>query len=161
MRSTLVFLAFAAICTMIAFIGAKATTPEIPHWYARINKPSWTPPRLAFPIVWPILYAMIAVAGWRLWEAPSSDLRTAALIAFAVQLALNAVWSPVFFAAHRILAGLVVIVLLDAAIVATIWMSWDVQRWTSFLLLPYLAWTIFATALNARIWTLNRDAVAV
>jgi tryptophan-rich sensory protein len=161
MRSTLAFLAFAAACTMIAVIGAKATTPEIPHWYARIRKPSWTPPRLAFPIVWPILYAMIAIAGWRLWEAPPSDLRMAALIAFAIQLALNAAWSPVFFAAHRILAGLFVILLLDAAISATIWMSWDVDRWTSVLLLPYLAWTIFATALNAKIWTLNRNAIAV
>jgi benzodiazapine receptor len=68
---------------------------------------------------------------------------------------------PGILAAHRILAGLFVILLLDAAISATIWMSWDVDRWTSVLLLPYLAWTIFATALNAKIWTLNRNAIAV
>lgn len=157
MQSTLAFLAFAAICAGVAVVGARATTPEIPHWYARIRKPSWTPPRIAFPIVWPILYTMIAIVGWRLWDAPSSDCRVAALLAFAVQLALNAAWSPVFFAAHRIATGLWIIVLLDVAIIATILLSSYVDPWASILLLPYLAWTVFATALNAKICILNSE----
>lgn len=67
---------------------------------------------MAFPIVWPILYFLIAIAAWRLWQAPPSSLRTTALVLFAIQLALNASWSYVFFGAHNLIGGLIVIILL-------------------------------------------------
>lgn len=143
------------VCFAVAAIGAKVTAPQIPTWYAGLNKPSWTPPRLAFPIVWPILYFLMAIAVWRFWEAPPSSLRTTVLLLFAAQLALNAIWSPIFFGAHGILSGLVVIVILDVCLAATIIVGFDVDRVAAFLLIPYLAWTAFATALNARIWMLN------
>jgi benzodiazapine receptor len=146
-----------ATCLAAALIGGRVTAPQIPTWYAGLRKPKWTPPRLAFPIVWPILYILIAIAGWLLWESLPSERRTLALAAFFVQLALNAAWSPVFFGAHRLLAGLIVIITLDVAIIVTIAAAWPVEKSASLLLLPYLAWTGFATALNARIWTLNRS----
>jgi translocator protein len=148
---SLIALAIAlAVCFFVAALGAKVTAPQIPTWYAGLQKPSWTPPRIAFPIVWPILYFMMAIAAWRLWEAPPSDLRTTALVLFAVQLALNAVWSPIFFGWHGILSGL-----LDVALAATIVVGFQVDRNAAILLLPYIAWTLFATVLNGRIWTLN------
>jgi tryptophan-rich sensory protein len=154
-QSALVLAAFAASCSVIAIIGARVTVPEIRGWYASLDKPHWTPPRVAFPIVWPVLYALIAIAGWRLWEAPSSSLRAAALTAYAIQLGLNAIWSPIFFGAHRLLTGLVVIVSLVFAIVATIALAWPIDRLAAAVLLPYLAWTSFAAALNASIWSRN------
>jgi benzodiazapine receptor len=153
--SIIALLCALAVCFGVAALGAKVTVPEIPTWYASLAKPSWTPPRIAFPIVWPILYFLMAIAVWRLWEAPPSFPRTIALGAFAVQLFLNAIWSPIFFGGHRIDAGLIVILLLVVAIAATIYASSNVDRLAAWLLTPYLAWTVFAAALNARIVSLN------
>lgn len=143
------------ICFGVALLGARVTSPEIPTWYASLTKPAWTPPRIAFPIVWPILYFLMAIALWRLWEAPPSSLRTTALALFAIQLILNAMWSFLFFGRHNILGGLVVIVLLAIALLATIIVSASIDGPAAVLLLPYIAWISFATALNARIWSLN------
>jgi tryptophan-rich sensory protein len=136
-------------------LGAKVTVPEIPTWYATLAKPSWTPPRAAFPIVWPILYFLMAISVWLIWEAPPSSLRTLALAAFAIQLLLNAVWSPIFFGNHNLLAGLIVILLLVVAIAVTIASAIKVNYFAAALLLPYLAWTLFAAVLNGRIVSLN------
>lgn len=144
-----------AVCFGIAALGAKVTAPEIPTWYASLAKPSWTPPRMAFPIVWPILYFLIAIAAWRLWQAPPSSLRTTALVLFAIQLALNASWSYVFFGAHNLIGGLIVIILLMLTLGVTIFVSASVDKLSAALLLPYIAWIAFATSLNGRIWSLN------
>lgn len=143
------------VCFAAAFLGAKVTTPEIPTWYASLAKPSWTPPRIAFPIVWPILYLLMAVSVWLLWEAEPSPARTAALIGFAAQLFLNAVWSPVFFGRHDITGGLVIISLLAVALTFTIVVAFEVNWIPGALLVPYLAWISFAATLNFRIWMLN------
>ncbi|WP_398465534.1 TspO/MBR family protein [Tardiphaga sp.] len=143
------------ICFAAAALGARVTTPEIPTWYASLAKPSWTPPRAAFPIVWPILYLLMAVAAWLLWIAPPSPARTAALIGFAAQLTLNAVWSPVFFGRHDLTGGLVIISLLVVVLTFTIAMAFEVAWLPGVLLVPYLIWISFAAALNFRIWTLN------
>ena len=143
------------ICYSVAFIGARVTTPEIPTWYASLAKPSWTPPRIAFPIVWPILYFLMALSVWMFWEAPPSSARTATLGAFGVQLALNAIWSPIFFGRHDLRSGMIVISLLFAAIGVTVIIGLGVDSTAALLLLPYLAWILFAAALNARILTMN------
>jgi tryptophan-rich sensory protein len=92
---------------------------------------------------------------WLIWEAPPSSLRTLALAAFAIQLLLNAVWSPIFFGNHNLLAGLIVILLLVVAIAVTIASAIKVNYFAAALLLPYLAWILFAAALNGRIVSLN------
>jgi translocator protein len=143
------------VCFAIAALGAKVTVPEIPTWYASLNKPSWTPPRIAFPIVWPVLYLLMSIAVWRLWGAPESDARTAALVGFAAQLVLNAIWSPIFFGRHDLTGGMVVISLLVVALTFTVFTAFETDLLAGSLLVPYLAWICFAAALNARILMLN------
>ncbi len=141
---------------LAAWLGSLATRPNIPTWYAGLVKPGFTPPNWVFGPVWGGLYLMMAWAAWRILSLPRERPgRTAALTAFFVQLALNAAWSFAFFAAHSPLAGLVVIVVLLAAILATIRSFWRLDRPAALLLVPYAAWVGYATALNAVIWRLN------
>lgn len=125
-------------------------------WYASLAKPSWTPPGIAFPIVWTTLYALMGTAAWLIWRTPEDTPgRRAALTAFGVQLALNAAWTPVFFGLHAMLAALVVIVVLWFAILATLLSARRVTPPAAALLVPYLLWVTLATALNFEIWRLN------
>ncbi|MBZ6077698.1 TspO/MBR family protein [Microvirga puerhi] len=137
-------------------LGTIATTPNIPTWYAGLAKPGFTPPNWLFGPVWTLLYALMAYALWRILSLPSDRPgRRTAIAAFFVQLVLNALWSWAFFGAHSPLAGLVVIAALLIAIIATIHAFWPLDRTAAGLLVPYLAWVIYATALNAAIWRLN------
>lgn len=145
-----------ALTAVIAWGSALLTRPQIGSWYAGLAKPAWTPPNALFPIVWSLLYLMMAVALWRLWDrAPATSYRRCALTSFMVQLALNAVWSPVFFGLHAVVAGLVVLVLLLLALASTIDSALQADPPAAWLLMPYLAWVTFAAALNGAIFTLN------
>ena len=126
-------------------------------WYASLAKPDWTPPSWVFGPAWTILYAMMALAAWRLWRRLGARPLEArrALVLFAVQLALNLAWTPVFFGMQRPDLALVVILLLWVAIAATIVAAWQACKTAAALLMPYLAWVTFATALNMAIWRLN------
>jgi tryptophan-rich sensory protein len=137
-------------------LGTLATSPNIPTWYADLTKPGFTPPNWAFPVAWTVLYLMMAAAIWRVLSRPrTTPGRSAAIAAFFAQLALNALWSWAFFAFRSPLAGLVVIVLLLAAIIETIRRFARVDRIAAWLMTPYLAWVLYATALNGAIWRLN------
>lgn len=140
---------FAAAVFVAAFLGARFR-PD--GWYDDLAKPSWQPPKWIFAPVWTLLYIGIAVAGWRLWEAGSG----LGVALWAVQLGLNAVWSPLFFGARRIDLALVDVVALWAAVAATVVVAASVDGVATALLAPYLAWVSFATALNAAVWRLNR-----
>lgn len=145
-----------ALCLVIGAAGSYFTTPEIPTWYAGLTKPSWTPPNIAFPIVWTTLYVMMAVTLWLLWDrVQPSPARSTALGWFAVQLVLNAIWSPVFFGAHATRTALVIIALLLIAVVMTIRAAWPLHRPAALLLFPYLLWIAYATSLNIGIVALN------
>lgn len=144
-------------CLVLAFACAAPGALFPPGaWYAGIAKPGFTPPSWVFGPAWTTLYVLIAVATWLLWRAPASPARTGALRVHALQLALNAAWSPVFFGIPSPGAALVVIVAMWLAILATVVRAWPVRRAASVLLWPYLAWVGFATVLNATIWWLNR-----
>lgn len=121
-------------------------------WYAELAKPPFNPPNWIFGPVWTILYVLIAVAGWRTFRR---DAGGTAMKLWAAQLALNFLWSPVFFAAHMVGAALAVVVLLFAAIVGFIAATWTVDRPAAWMFVPYAAWVAFATLLNASIWVLN------
>jgi len=121
-------------------------------WYAGLIKPSFNPPNWVFAPVWTLLYLLIAIAGWRIWQR---DSRSAAMTAWFIQLGLNFIWSPVFFGAHRIGLALAIIVALLAAILSFIATAWPRDRVASWLFVPYAAWVTFATALNAAVWRLN------
>jgi len=149
-----------ALCLIFCVgIGATAgivTQPEIPTWYASLAKPAWTPPRIAFPIFWTLLYLLMAVSLWRLWDRnPPSPARREAFIFFFVQLALNAAWSPVFFALHNTTVALGIIIALVVAIIGAIVTAGRVDRGAAYVLLPYLVWVAYATTLNAGIVAMN------
>jgi len=147
--------AFAAVMTA-AVPGSLATTPNIPGWYAGLAKPALSPPNWVFGPVWTTLYAMMGYAFYRVLRLPSErDGRRAAIAAFLLQLALNAVWSFAFFAAHSPAAGLAVILPMEAAIIATILLFRRLDGVAAGLLVPYALWVAFATLLNAQIWMLN------
>ena len=122
------------------------------EWYAGLAKPPFNPPNWIFAPVWTLLYIMVAVAGWRTWQRGP---RSAAMALWFVQLALNFVWSPVFFGAHRTGGALAVIVALLAAVIAFIVMAWPRDRIAALLFTPYAAWVAFATLLNGALWYLS------
>jgi tryptophan-rich sensory protein len=122
------------------------------QWYAGLAKPAFNPPDWLFSPVWTVLYALIAVAGWRTFER---DRGGWPMRLWWAQLGLNFLWSPTFFAAHLIGLALLVVFLLLAAVVAFIILSWRQDRVAASLFAPYAAWVAFASVLNAAIWLLN------
>ena len=127
-------------------------------WFDSLIKPAVYPPPAAFAIVWPVLYGLMGLALTMVTTARGAPGRGPAVAAFLVQLALNLCWPPVFFGAHRIAAGLYLILALDVAVLVTIALFWRVRRLAALMLLPYLAWIAFATVLNWQILLANPDA---
>jgi tryptophan-rich sensory protein len=141
-----------------AFVIAAASTGAMfspGAWYESLVRPSWTPPNWLFPIAWTILYAMIAIAGWRVWEAEGFGLT---LAVWAVGLILNAAWSWIMFGERQIGWALVDLILMWISIVAFIALAWPIDRTAAYLFLPYLVWVSYAGALNFVIWRLNPSA---
>jgi tryptophan-rich sensory protein len=134
--------------------GSGAEDP----WFVQLVKPAIFPPPATFGIVWPLLYALMGFAMALVCAAWGSHYRLPAILAFVVQLLFNLAWSPVFFGAHEITFGLAVIAVLDVALIVTIVLFWKVRRLAALLLLPYLAWILFATVLNYEFLRLNPDA---
>jgi translocator protein len=134
--------------------GSGADNP----WFAELAKPSLYPPPAVFGIVWTLLYTLMGLAAAMVASARGARWRTAALAVFALQLALNLAWSPLFFAGHRIFASLILLVVLDVAVVATIVLFWRVRPVAALLLAPYLAWTLFATLLTWQFHVANPGA---
>jgi tryptophan-rich sensory protein len=143
------------ICAAVATVGSLLTVPYLADWYAGIQKPSWTPPNAVFGPVWSTLFAMMAVSAWLIWRRRREVSVRKPLMVFAIQLALNAAWSGLFFAAHRPDLAFVDVVLLWLAIAATITAFWTVGRLAALLLVPYLLWVSYAAALNLAIWRMN------
>ena len=127
-------------------------------WFDSLVKPALYPPPQTFGIVWSVLYAMMGLALAVIMSARGAWGRGQAVIAFIVQLLINLAWSPVFFAAHQITGALVVIAVLDVAVAVTIWLFWRVRPLAAALLLPYLAWILFATFLNWQLLAANPGA---
>lgn len=146
------FASLAVFLALVAAVAAVAGQFMPGAWYLGLAKPSWTPPGWLFGPVWAVLYLAIAIAGWLVWRVVGAGL---ALSLWGAQLALNGLWSPVMFGAHRIDLALAVIVVLWLAIAAFAATAWRVSRGAALLFLPYLAWVSFATALNFAIWRLN------
>ena len=147
-----VLIVFVAIVAGVAAIGAYFQPGT---WYETIEKPAWTPPNYLFGPVWSLLYLMIAVAGWRAWEAAPPCEGVVAFSIFGLQLALNAGWSAIFFGMRRMRLALYEVGLLWASILATIVAFYPIDSLAAWLLLPYLAWVSFAAVLNFAIWRMN------
>jgi len=143
---------------LVACIGGGAAsglaTPP-GEWYASLAKPAWTPPGWVFGPAWTLLYMLMALAAWQVWRRRSATDVRMPLALFAMQLALNLAWTPIFFGMQRPGLALVEIVLMLAVILATTASFVRVSRTATLLMLPYCAWVSFATALNWAIWRMN------
>lgn len=148
-RSALVLLGFVALSMAVGGLGSLATAGNVDGWYADAEQPAWTPPDWVFAPVWTFLYVTMAVAAWLVWRRGGFARQRRPLTYYAVQLALNLAWTPVFFAAQEIELALAVIVVLDVVLAATLAAFWRTEPRAGALLVPYLAWTLFATSLNA------------
>lgn len=123
-------------------------------WFAALRKPAGYPPPATFGLVWSVLYIMMGLSLAIVAAAAGARGRGLAVLVFVVQLAINLAWSPLFFGAHRMTWALVDILLLDAAVVVTIALFARIRPSAAWLLVPYLAWILFATYLN---WAFLRD----
>lgn len=153
-RSNLVrFVSSVVVCEAAGIVGSVFTISAIPGWYAALQKPWFTPPNWLFAPVWLALYFLMGATLYLLWgKRPQSG---AALAAFGVQLVLNVAWSAVFFGAHELLYGFVIIAALWLAILVTVALSYRVSRTAAALLIPYILWVTVASALNYYVWVLN------
>ena len=149
------FLAIIAVAAT-SVVGQLATYPNLAPWYAGLVKPSFNPPNWVFGPVWTTLYLLMAFGVWRILRLPAaSAARRWALSLFFAQLALNAAWSWMFFAARNPLLGLINIVPQILVIIATIVAFYRIDRKAGWCLMPLAAWVCFATVLNFAIWKLN------
>jgi len=154
-RDLLALAGFIAGCLVVAGLGGAVTSLSVGGWYQGLTKPPFNPPDQVFAPVWTALYLMMAVAAWRVWRHRDSRGRGRALVLFASQLALNLLWSCLFFGWMAVGAALVEIVVLWVAIVATAVAFGRIDRVAGWLMAPYAAWVLFAIVLNAAIWRLN------
>jgi tryptophan-rich sensory protein len=159
-KSNIIALVIAlAVPFVVAAIGGIATGSSVSSWYPILKKPVWTPPAWVFGPVWTLLYLMMGIASWLVWQkrAKNQTQVRRALDWYGLQLGLNLFWSVIFFGLQQIGLALIEIVVLWSALLMTIIKFGRIRRAAAGLLLPYLLWTTFATALNAAIWWLNRN----
>ncbi|WP_296346013.1 TspO/MBR family protein [Reyranella sp.] len=154
LQSTISLIGFLVLVVGGGLAIGMVTGPD--EWFARLTKPSVNPPNWLFAPVWTSLYVMIAIAGWRIRQNGSSGARNKLL--WWLQLALNFIWSPIFFVAHRIDLALAVIVLLLVSIIVFIARNLNGDRVAAFLFVPYALWVAFATSLNYALLRLNPAA---
>jgi tryptophan-rich sensory protein len=147
---------FVALCLLAGAAGGWATAQSVSDWYPTLAKPSWTPPNAIFGPVWTALYIAMGFAAWLVWrkDARFAGVR-AALILFFIQLALNTLWSFLFFGFRAPGLALIDILVLLLVLALTVWAFFQHSRWAGLIMAVYLAWVAFATALNFAIWRLN------
>ncbi len=137
------------------FIGSIATMPNIPTWYATLVRPSLNPPSWVFGPVWTTLYILMGVAAFMVWQRRDHPAAKTGLVLFGIQLALNTLWSWLYFGGHSLGLALVCVVALWLAILGTIERFYRVRHLAAYLLVPYIAWVTFASYLTAAYWYLN------
>jgi len=143
------------IAQAAGIIGSFFTASSVRTWFVDLVKPAWNPPSWLFGPVWITLYTLMGLSAYIVWQNRDVPGAKLALSIYAVQLALNALWSILFFGLRNPgLAFLEIIVLLVFIIVTTV-LFWKINTWAGVLLLPYIAWVSFATFLNYSIWQLN------
>jgi len=146
------------ISFIAAAIGGAASVQAGP-FYKQLVLPDWAPSPSIFGPVWTILYTMMAIAAWLVWRSDGFRAARFALTLYFVQLALNALWSWLFFGWHRGALAFVDIAVLWALIIATVIAFWRIRASAGALLVPYLLWVSFASALNYSVWQLNRQVL--
>ena len=141
---------FGSLAAGAAVLGARVTSARQP-WYLRLRKPPFQPPGWVFAPVWTALYGLMTWSAWRVWNRPAGPRRSWALALWNLQLGFNALWSPLFFGAHRPRAALADIAALGASLAAYTSVTRKVDKGAAWMMVPYLAWVGFASALNGEI----------
>ncbi len=136
-------------------IGGAITATSVGDWYQVLQKPAFNPPDWVFAPVWTTLYVLMAIAAWRVWRLPASPARQRALIVFALQLALNLLWSVLFFGLQRIDLALIEIAILLVCVIANTILFWRTDAAAGVLFVPYVLWVGYASVLNGALWLLN------
>lgn len=154
LSQTLGLIGWLALAFVTAAVGAVASI-EASAFYAQLARPAWSPPGYVFGPVWTVLYALMGVSAWLVWREKGAQRRVLALALFVTQLCANALWSWLFFAWHEGAWAFADVLLLLALIVAMIAAFWSVRRLAAILMLPYLAWVCFASALTLAVWQAN------
>lgn len=137
-------------------VGTVYTLPEITGWYANLLKPSLTPPNWAVGPIWSTLYVLIGIALFLIWREglERKDVKVAIII-FAVQLAINVIWSLVFFGGHNLFGGLILVIMLWISILINIIVFYRISKTAGLILIPYLIWITIASYLNYGVYILN------
>ena len=154
-KSILPLLISILIVFSFGFIGSFFTTSSITNWYAFINKPLFSPPNWIFGPVWTLLYILMGVSAFLIWQKRDNLKTKPALIFYGIQLILNALWSIIFFGMHNPGLALLEIVILWLFILITLIKFYKINKTAGLLFIPYLAWVSFASILNYAIWILN------
>ncbi len=152
-RTVLGLVGWLALCFAVAALGGIAT--DTGTWYQELTRPAWNPPGWVFGPVWTLLYTLMGIAAWGVWKEVGFDAGAVPLALFGVQLALNGLWSWLFFAWQAPGWAFAEILVLWVAIAATLLAFYRVKAWTGYLLVPYLLWVSYAAALNGWIWWMN------
>lgn len=152
----MIWLCFAIFLAACFAAGATGTLFPPGKWYEDLNKPTWTPPNWLFPVAWTTLYLLMAGAGARVAVSPDNAV---AMALWALQIALNGLWTPVFFGLRRIRLGLVVLVGLWISVFSGMIALWQVDWLAGLMFAPYLAWVSVAGALNLSVMRLNPEVV--
>ncbi|MEO0372810.1 MAG: TspO/MBR family protein [Pseudomonadota bacterium] len=148
----LLFSIFLGACVAAGAMGAIFPPGE---WYERLEKPDWTPPNWLFPLAWTSLYLLMAAAGARVGALPGNGV---ALALWSLQIAVNALWTPVFFGLQKLKAGMVVLAVLWLSVVVTTVALWALDIWAGLMFVPYIIWVTIAGALNLSVIRLNPEA---
>lgn len=145
-----------AVCQLAGFIGSVFTIPAISTWYAELMKPWFTPPGWIFGPAWIILYTLMGIALYIVWQKglKQKDQKTATEL-FIIQLIYNAVWSILFFGFHALALSFIEILILWALIAKVTLDFYRIDKWAGKLMVPYLAWVTFASILTYSVWRLN------
>jgi benzodiazapine receptor len=153
-KSLIGLLGWLALAFAAAAVGAIASV-DAASFYAQLARPAWAPPASVFGPVWTVLYALMGVSAWLVWRERGAQLRLPALCVFVAQLVVNALWSWLFFYWKSGALAFGEVLILLALIIATVALFWRVRRLAAALLLPYLGWVAFASALTWSVWRAN------
>lgn len=144
------------ICQLPGVLGSLASFSSITTWYETLNKPGFAPPNWFFGPVWIILYLLMGISLYLVWSKGLGDRAVKIGIAlFAIQLFLNAIWSPIFFGLHALQLSFNVIIIMWLFIVLTIVRFLSISKPAAYLLIPYIGWVTIAAMLNYFIWIMN------
>ncbi len=145
------------VCFLVAGIGSAFTLPSIPSWYAQLNKPFFSPPNFLFGPVWTVLYLLMGISLYIVWNKNLKNKnKDKAIKTFILQLVLNLLWSLIFFGLHQPLLAFITIIILWISILMTIKYFYKISKPAAYLLIPYILWVSFASILNLAIVGLNK-----